>query len=429
MELNTREIATLIWACIVILTLLVMPGMRKLLLNICRAFKQKTLLKVLALVFIYIGLMIWFLYTICVWDWDQLKNTIIWTFSVALIAVFRSNNIQGEPDYFRKWITENFEILAFVQFLVTLYTYPIWLELLVIPFVTLLGGMIAVGQHDLKTKSTAEFLNKLLGWLALAFFGTAIVLTIMDFWSYATVQTFRDLYTPIVLTILFLPFIFVLYIVMSYETTFIALHFTIKDERLRRSAKWRSVFAFGPNIELLRRWQRHVGMHRPQNKDELKVGFKDVRDAKRRDSVKIEVLPAEGWSPPIAKDFLYDLGFRTRDYHRSFDQEWSAGSSMIEISDGIIPNNMAYYMHGNKNAVTTLKLKLNVNDPENAPSAEARFAELAATLLNSAIGDASPDLGSDDLDVNIGLHRVRVTKTSWQVGKRSGYDRTLEISV
>lgn len=122
MELNTREIATLIWLGIVIATLLLMPKMRRALGGLQCAFGQKRILQVLAFFALYVGAMLWLLHAIGIWDWDQLKNTVIWTFSVALIAVLRSNKIADEPSYFRKWITENFQILAIIQFLITLYT-------------------------------------------------------------------------------------------------------------------------------------------------------------------------------------------------------------------------------------------------------------------------------------------------------------------
>jgi TRAP-type C4-dicarboxylate transport system permease small subunit len=387
------------------------------------------LLQVLTLFALYVCLMIWFLHAICWWDWDQLKNTIIWTFSVALVAVFHSNKIPDEPDYFRNWITENFQIMAFIQFLVTLYTYPLPVELVVIPFVTLLTSMIAVGENKPETRSTAAILTNVLGVLALIFFGYALIMTVMDFWTYATIQTWRDLYVPIVLSILFLPFIFVLYVFMSYETTFSALPFSIKDARLRRSAKWRSFAAFGPNVALLKRWQRHVALHRPTDKSDLRAGIAEIKRAERRQYEKLPVATSSGWSPGLAKDFLSEAGLSTGDYHRSYDEEWFASSVMLEIGGDLIPNNIAYYIEGTEAVVTTLKLKLNVNDVPSAPAAEAQFVELARQLMIAAMGFAYPGLAVDALDIPQGSRSVKIVKDSWTGGIRSGYDKIFTIAV
>jgi len=429
MELTTREIATLIWLGIVAVILLVMPTMRQPLLGLLRAFAQKTILPVLAFFALYVGAMIWFLHAICIWDWDQLKNTIIWTVSVALISVLRSNNIPDEPDYFRKWITENFQILAFVQFLINLYTYPLWAELLVIPFVTLLTGIIALGDRDPKTKQAVSVLTNILALFSLAFFGLALVMTVVDFWNYATIRTWRDFYTPILLTLLFLPFIFVLYVLMSYESAFDSLSFNIRDIKLRRSAQWRAILAFGPNIDLMRRWQRHVAMHCPQSKDDVKAGIREIKEARYRERTKPPVAAALGWSPHVAKDFLGDLGLPTRDYHRSHEAEWYASSSMLEIGDGIIPNNLAYYVEGTETAVTTLKLKLNINEPGKADGAEARFNEFGDILIQAAIGNAVPWQDTGNIELQVGLHRIRVVRSEWHAGIAGGYVKILTVFV
>ncbi|MBB4114382.1 hypothetical protein FHT80_003733 [Rhizobium sp. BK226] len=429
MELNTREIATLIWLGIVVAILLVMPTMRQSLGGLLRAFTQRKILQVLAFFALYVGAMIWFLHAVCIWDWDQLKNTIVWTFSVALIAVLRGNKFPDEPGYFRRWITENFQLLAFIQFLVTLYTYPLWVELLVIPLVTLLTGMIAVGDRDPKTKQAVFVLTNILALFMLGFFGLALVMTVEDFWNYATIQTWRDFYTPIVLTLLFLPFIFVLYVLMSYESAFVGLYFSIEDTKLRRSAQWRAILAFGPDVDLMRRWQRHVAMHRPQSKDDIKAGISEIKEARHRERTKPPVAAALGWPPAIARDFLHDLGLPTRDYHRSCEAEWYASSSMLDIGDGNIPNNIAYYIEGTETAVTTLKLKLNINEPDNADGAESRFKEFGDILIRAATGNAVPWHDTGDIDLQIGLHRIRAVKSEWPARIPGRYDKILTVSV
>ncbi len=429
MELNTREIATLIWLGIVVAILLMMPTTRQSLGGLLRAFTQRKILQVLAFFGLYVGAMIWFLHAVRMWDWDQLKNTIIWTFSVALIAVLRGNKIPDEPGYFRRWTTENFQLLAFIQFLVTLYTYPLWVELLVIPFVTLLTGMLAVGNRDPKIKQVVSLLTNILSLFTLGFFGLALVLTVVDFWNYATIQTWRDFYTPIVLTLLFLPFIFFLYVLMSYETAFACLYFNIHDTKLRRSARWRAILAFGPDVDLMRRWQRHVAMHRPQSKDDIKAGIREIKETRHRERNTSPVAPALGWSPALAKDFLRDFGLPTRDYHRSYEAEWYASSSMLDIGDAIIPNNIAYYIEGNETAVTMLKLKLNINEPGNADGAESRFREFADILMRAATGNAAPWHDTGDIELQNGLHRIRVVKSEWPSLIPGRYDKILTVSV
>jgi hypothetical protein len=429
MELNTRETAILIWGCIMISALIIFPKTREPLGSLLRAFSQRRVMQVLVILSIYVGLMIWFLHAVGVWGPDQIKNTVIWIFSVALVAIFRSNKISDETKYFLQLITDNFKVLAFVQFLVNLYTYPLWVEFIIFPFLTVLYLLIAMGSSDSKTKSAVKFLERSLAFFVLGFFGFALCMTISDFWTYATIQTWRDLYFPIILTTLFLPFIYMLYVFMSYESAFVNLGIFIKDKKLRRTSKWMAFFAFGIDVKLMLRWSRHIALHSPATNDELKDSIREVKQAKRMEEQRLPVPIEMGWAPGLAKEFLIDHDLATRDYYRSYGDEWCASSNMREIGDDIIPNNIAYYIEGNEGAATKLKIKLNINSVSSAQKAESIFKEVCESLINIAIGSSDIIIGYDEIDEDIGIYRIGLNRNTWVNGISGGYDRVLRISV
>ncbi|KKC31373.1 hypothetical protein WH91_19825, partial [Devosia psychrophila] len=90
---------------------------------------------------------------------------------------------------------------------------------------------------------------------------------------------------------------------------------------------------------------------------------------------------------------------------------------------------VAYYVEGTETAVTTLKLKLNINEPGNADAAEARFREFGEILIQAAIGNAVPWRGTGDIELQVGLHRIRVVKSEWPAGIPGGYDKILTVFV
>ena len=51
---------------------------------------------------------------------------------------------------------------------------------------------------------------------------------------------------------------------------------------------------------------------------------------------------------------------------------WGADSSYLEIGSGILPNNIAYYIDGTEKAAKKLKLKMNINLPEEATEEQVR---------------------------------------------------------
>jgi hypothetical protein len=53
---------------------------------------------------------------------------------------------------------------------------------------------------------------------------------------------------------------------------------------------------------------------------------------------------------------------------------------LIEIDDGIIPDNIAYYVEGTEGVADTLKIKINVNDSARSKMAQIKLIELAKAL-------------------------------------------------
>jgi hypothetical protein len=108
-----------------------------------------------------------------------------------------------------------------------------------------------------------------------------------------------------------------------------------------------------------------------------------------RESNPPKVNRSEGWSPYEAKDYLEPEGIKTRHYHPvdpSDAVEWFCCSDLVEFGEGLLPNNIGYYLSGNERAVKSLELKLNVNSPEHAAEAHAKLLSAADTLTRNALG-------------------------------------------
>jgi len=142
-----------------------------------------------------------------------------------------------------------------------------------------------------------------------------------------------------------------------------------------------------------------------------------------------------GWSPYKAKEVLATEGLITGYYQPYIEEEWSASSNYFEIDDNVIPNNIAYYIEGNSHAVETLKLNLNVNDPENAGSAHAKMVSCAKLLYRFALNE---DISKTILDVlfvgksnelQIGDKFISVYKNCWHEHRLKGYNLKLTIGI
>lgn len=132
------------------------------------------------------------------------------------------------------------------------------------------------------------------------------------------------------------------------------------------------------------------------------------------------------------KDLLVGQGLPTGDYHPSFDDEWYASSTMLELDGGVFPNNLAYYIEGDQHAARRLKLKLNINNPEYAANAEEGLWIAARILLQAVLDSGEAEeaaealRGADAIDRLLGKYRVQLRREDF-TGLRGGYSRIFLI--
>ena len=121
----------------------------------------------------------------------------------------------------------------------------------------------------------------------------------------------------------------------------------------------------------------------------IRPGLNRIR-AREKDPIDIPI--EQGWSPYRAKDFLAEQGLTTDEYHRTLPEldDWYACSNYYELSNGILPNNIAYYIDGDADAAKQLKLVININENEQLTNASTTFVELACVLCDKVLGVKLP---------------------------------------
>lgn len=122
---NTREIAAGIWLGILIVLALALPGVRKSLSNVVKAFFKRAILVPLGLMMAYIIGIIYGLHELGLWELEQLKTTVMWVFTVGMFTFFRINKIADDPHYFSTALKDNFKIILVLEFIVTFYTFSL----------------------------------------------------------------------------------------------------------------------------------------------------------------------------------------------------------------------------------------------------------------------------------------------------------------
>jgi len=430
--LNNREIATAVWLAAFAAWAFSRKDIRSSSGSVLDAFAKRQILIPFTLLVFHTLVAIWLLSRVGIWDSNQIKNTILWFFGVAAVSLFRLPKIADDRFYFKKAITDSLKIIVIFEFLVTFYTFSLIVELLFVPFMAFVGALLAVSQTDEKYALVENILNRLVEMIGLLIIVYTVYKLITDFGDFAQTQTFYDFTVPITLSILLLPLIYVFYVYMVYEGIFVRMQFSIKDESLRKYAKRTSLIKYNLNIPALRRWADALSRENIVDSSEIDELYKEIARLETEEKDPPPVPFDVGWSPYKIALVLEAMGLTAGHYKKLYDDEWFASSPYLEVGEDILPNNIAYYLEGNKKAVNRLKLKMNINEPEHAAEAHNMFCELASSLHSRAIGEElgheykNAILNGTDKEGRVNTKMVRVTTEHWPNNR--GYDVGFSIS-
>lgn len=386
--LNNREIAIGLWMLGISFYIYLSPKMteaRRSFSDVLSSFFVKQILTVFGLMITYMVAIVYFVSELNLWNVDQIKNTVFWCVSVGFMSLFKIDSIKKDKSFFKHSVIDNLKLLAIFQFIVGVYTFSVWAEVLLVPVLALIGGMLAIAECDRKYHQVKILLEYCLSFFGIILITYTLYMLATNFGDFGNEKTAYDFFVPPLLTLCYLPFVFVMLVYSTYEEVFIRLQFSVKNKIYRNLAKLYAVILFNVRMSLLDRWSFYIARVNIATHAELIESFRHIYRVRSAERNPTDVSSELGWSPYQAKEFLSSEGLVTGFYNRLFEDEWLASSPIEEFSDGIIPDNVAYYVEGTESVVNLLKLKVNVNDAARSRQARENLAELAEILTLSSL--------------------------------------------
>lgn len=382
-DLSNREIAAIIYLSLLITFVLLRKKIRLPALNILRSFFAPNLTRIWLLMSLYVVASVCLLAWLNLWEWHNLKSTLLWWMTVGFASCFEAEELMSKPHILRKLVSDAFSLSAVVVFIAELVSFPLWIELIMLPSLTFLALLIAVGERqsaraDISiSMSLLRTLEMLAVTTILGFSYWLVASRVTEFW---TLTTLLELGLPLLLWLLFVPFLFLLTVYMTYKDRFIYLQTMPENAPIARYVRWRALLAFGWNIDGVNRFARDIRLHDITEKQDIKDAIHDIKRLIKNEKNPPDINLSDGWSPQVARMFLAEYGLVTADYHRT-PLDWFAHVGSVPLNDQVLPDRFSYYLTGNECAVTRLRLALyglNQNDTNEAQNA---FDERALTLL------------------------------------------------
>lgn len=433
MELDNREIAFLAWLSLIAAAIVWKTRRSDALRRLLCVLVKPSILYLLGAVACYVAVCVWLLSIPGWWQWSNLKASLLWTGGFALAAVFNYEKAGSGIMYFRATMLEAVGITALLSFVTSSHTFSLLAELVIVLLLIALAAVVAISERDAGLRSAHTMATTALILLTLLMLGNSIYHIVTRFDGFATSHTAREFALPVLLTTMFLPFLYGLYIYASYDRVFSSFDFSIKDSALRSYAPRRLVTGFGLDTTGLEKWRRHVVMFEPKDKADIDASIREIKQVRRRERRPHRVPPALGWLPNHAAKFLVSAGLPTNDYHRTHGGWW-ASSRYLDIGHAVLPCNVVYYVEGEEFVVTKLKLVLNVNAPSEVEYAYEHFFRVVSELVNAAIPGALRngkilEVSANDAPLLIGGYAVALRRTEWPNRISGGHELEFIIEV
>ena len=232
--LSTREWATLIWGCIFMLYVLCHREIRKSLWNVIVIFFGKKLRILWEIILLYVlTITIVFCY-LPIWENIYIKDIIIWFLFSGLIYCMNAVSSEADETYIKKMLKDNLKFTMILEFFMSTFTFNIWIELAIIPVITIITVMNVIAERKEEYKSVHKLLDSVLAIAGFWIFYETIKIGINEYKQLNIINTLVSFMIPIVYLILIIPLEYLLELYSKYEVLFLRMTFKEeKDKRIR----------------------------------------------------------------------------------------------------------------------------------------------------------------------------------------------------
>ena len=232
--LSTREWATLIWGCIFMLYVLCHSEIRKSLWNVIVIFFDKKLRILWEIILLYVLTITMVFCYLPIWENIYIKDIIIWFLFSGLIYCMNAVSSEADETYIKKILKDNLKFTMILEFFMSTFTFNIWIELAIIPVITIITVMNVIAERKEEYKSVHKLLDSVLAIAGFWIFYETIKIGINEYKQLNIINTLVSFMIPIVYLILIIPLEYILELYSKYEVLFLRMTFKEeKDKRIR----------------------------------------------------------------------------------------------------------------------------------------------------------------------------------------------------
>jgi hypothetical protein len=219
---DNRELATFIILAGAVLAVVAYGPTRTALIPVLQALKWK-LLFTLGLFGVWVGAGVWFAASIGLWSTKVWAATVLWFVLVGARLFFNMNKVGQEDNYIRRQVLEAVGIGALFEFFLNVQPFALWIEVPLLLFIAAVATLDAYAWSKEEFRPAGVLTRTLLALTTLVIVISTIVRLVSQWDRLDPEELVQDLLLPVWMTLVTVPFIFLLALISEYEAQFIRL--------------------------------------------------------------------------------------------------------------------------------------------------------------------------------------------------------------
>lgn len=224
MPLNPRQLAIAIWLCVLLVFCLSKGDIRRSVLRVVRCVLEPTLFITALLSLAWVVGVVFALSWLGLWSlpllWDSVAFAVIGT-ATLIRKMVESKDYSSR--FYGRVVLQSLGLSALVSTLASTYTFGLVLELVLVPWLVILGAMLGVTQASDQYASLRKPVEVLIGLTGAAMLVQAVYGAVLDYRGFLSILTVQSLLLVFALTAAYVPYLYGLRVWMVYESALVPL--------------------------------------------------------------------------------------------------------------------------------------------------------------------------------------------------------------
>ncbi|MBK7969370.1 MAG: hypothetical protein IPK08_10745 [Bacteroidetes bacterium] len=173
-------------------------------------------------------------------------------------TTFFNINKAIDTKYFKKLLADSLKWTLLIEFLINFHTFSLIIEILIFPFMLFIVTMQVFSETDKQYEAVNKLFTGILSMIGILIFLYSLILAIYKSNEFFTFGNLNEFLLPVYMTILLMPFLYVIALFIQYESLFVRLRFMTSDKVLYRTVKLQIYINASCNLNNLKLISDHI---------------------------------------------------------------------------------------------------------------------------------------------------------------------------